>query len=330
MMIPSFPEFVPVSLEHRDELIPFFSTMDDGMCENTFASLFLDSYKYRYDISRFSEHTYLVLGMELTEPKSLCTRLGLTCRFLRILGDFPAAQDLRALLSHPVMKDCCRLRNIPERIAKNEGNALLPPEFTVLLDRGNCDYLYDRRELAELKGKAFHKKKNLVNQFNNSYSSQVCAITNETVTDALAVLNAWKGSRLARGEQDEGDFLQCSLALQYRRELRLSGIIVYADGKPAGFSLGETICGGTMYDCHFEKGVEGVHGIYQMVNMCTAKSLPETVRLINREQDLGDEGLRQAKMTYRPCGMVNKYQTALLADIPARLEKFAESCYNED
>ena len=58
---------------------------------------------------------------------------------------------------------------------------------------------------------------------------------------------------------------------------------------------------------HFEKGDNNYKGVYQFINNETAKNLPETVLYINREQDLGDEGLRQAKMTYRPCGFINKY-----------------------
>ena len=309
MSIPCFPEFIPVSFEQKDELLPFFATLTDGICENTFASLFLDSYKYRYNISRFAEHTYIVTGIEPTEPKMLCAKLGLVCRFCYILGDWPTDDEIESIASDTHMKCCCYIRNIPKRVIESRQQLFEQRNLHPELDRDNSDYLYNKTELAELKGKAFHKKKNLVNQFNTAYQSELKVIDDTTVPDALAVLNAWKTDRT-----DEGDFLQCSLALQYRKELQLSGIIVYVDGKPAGFSLGETIGGGTMYDVHFEKGIDSVHGIYQAVNQQTALSLPPQVTLINREQDLGDEGLRQAKMTYRPCGMVEKYKVCLFTE----------------
>jgi len=313
MAIPFFPEFIPVSFEQKDELLPFFATLTDGICENTFASLFLDSYKYRYNISRFAQHTYIVTGIEPTEPKMLCTKLGLVCRFCSILGDWPTDEEMTRIAAEEHMNCCCYIRNISKQVIEENKILFEKKNLHPELDRDNCDYLYNKTELAELKGKAFHKKKNLVNQFNTAYQSKVASIDDATIPDALSVLNAWKNDRLSRGE-DEGDFLQCSLALQYRKELQLSGIVVYADGKPAGFSLGEKIGGGTMYDTHFEKGIDAVHGIYQVVNQQTALSLPEQVTLINREQDLGDEGLRQAKMTYRPCGMVEKYKVCLFSE----------------
>ena len=318
MSIPVFPEFIPVAFEQKDELLPFFATLNDGICENTFASLYLDSYKYRYNISRFvskktlqaQSRTYIVTGIEPTSPKTLCAQLGLVCRFCYILGDFPSKEELMEIFSDKHMACCCYIRNIPKRTVEEKKDLFQEMNYHAEYDRDNSDYLYDRVALSELKGKAFHKKKNLVNQFNNSYAKLVKVIDESTVPDAFAVLNFWKADRLSRGE-DEGDFLQCSLALQYRNELALAGIIVYADGKPAGFSLGETIGGGTMYDTHFEKGVESFHGIYQALNQEQALALPERVLQINREQDLGDEGLRQAKMTYRPNGMVEKYKVCL-------------------
>ena len=80
------------------------------------------------------------------------------------------------------------------------------------------------------------------------------------------------------------------------------------DGRPAGYTLGEEIAGGTTYLIHFEKAVPGYKGLYQFINMSFAGILPDKYVTINREQDLGDEGLRQAKLSYRPCGFVKKYR----------------------
>jgi hypothetical protein len=63
-----------------------------------------------------------------------------------------------------------------------------------------------------------------------------------------------------------------------------------------------------MFAVHFEKGIEDYKGIYQFINQAFAQALPSYFKSINREQDLGDEGLRQAKMTYRPSSFVNKYR----------------------
>ncbi|GHU99931.1 hypothetical protein FACS189483_09680 [Spirochaetia bacterium] len=79
------------------------------------------------------------------------------------------------------------------------------------------------------------------------------------------------------------------------------------EGRPAAYCLGESLARGRMFAVHFEKGIDEYKGIYQYINQAFAASLPGYYTHINREQDLGDEGLRQAKETYRPVGFVRKY-----------------------
>jgi hypothetical protein len=87
----------------------------------------------------------------------------------------------------------------------------------------------------------------------------------------------------------------------------MEGALFYADKKPVGWCLGEQIASGRIFTVHFEKGLDGYKGIYQYINQAFAASMPEHITHINREQDLGNLGLRQAKMTYRPSGFVRKY-----------------------
>ena len=283
----------------RGELLPFFQKQTDGLCECTFASLLLDNYTYRYKISRASDDTVLLLGHDADG-----------IRFLSLMGAFPDREMLRTILASAEVRPCAYIKNLSERHMTEGAGILSALGLSPRLDRDNCDYLYRREDLALLRGKALHKKKNHVNGFHAAHTAEVRAIDDTTTSDALEILHRWRDVRLERGEND-GDFLVCSIAVQFRAQLELSGIIVYADGKPAGFSLGELVAGGTMFVTHFEKGIDGVHGIYQAVNNEQAKSLPDSVTFINREQDLGDEGLRQAKMTYRPCAFVNKYRAEL-------------------
>jgi hypothetical protein len=132
----------------------------------------------------------------------------------------------------------------------------------------------------------------------------VRAITRENVKEVKAVLNTWERLHAADGVTD---YEACTLALDHREELGLDGLLVYVDGKPGAFSLGETMAAGSMYCVHFEKGLDVHKGVYQFINQQEALALPESVVYINREQDVGDEGLRQAKMTYRPVKFVEKY-----------------------
>jgi hypothetical protein len=121
----------------------------------------------------------------------------------------------------------------------------------------------------------------------------------------VEVLDRWKEEK---GE--EGDYRSAREALEQFQDLGMEGALYFIDGKPAGWCLGEGLAGGSIFAIHFEKAAGGYKGMYQYMNQAFAAALPGYYTHINREQDLGDEGLRQAKMTYRPVGFVRKYTGA--------------------
>ena len=90
--------------------------------------------------------------------------------------------------------------------------------------------------------------------------------------------------------------------------LELTGCITYVDGTPAAYSLGESINRGNSFVVQFEKAIGDYKGIYQFINQSFASMIDEKHIYINREQDLGNPGLRQAKMSYRPDYFVTKYK----------------------
>ncbi|MDR1785803.1 MAG: phosphatidylglycerol lysyltransferase domain-containing protein [Spirochaetaceae bacterium] len=291
--VPAYPDFAPVALDMGGELDHFCKNLADGVCEFVFANLFLCRNKYEYRISRL-ERGYVLSGVEHEGGAS-----GFLGSFFSVLGDLPPAAVIGELLgSHRFWK------SLTEAQHESVAPFLAERGFRVELNRDNFDYLYLRTDLAELRGKKFHKKKNLVNAFNAAYSAEVRPITGDNTGDVMAVLNTWE--RLHAGD-GVTDYEPCSQAVAHMHELGLDGILVYVDGQPAAFSLGEPMAGGTMYCVHFEKGIDSYKGIYQFVNQQEALALGESITYINREQDVGDEGLRQAKMTYRPVKFVQKY-----------------------
>jgi len=126
------------------------------------------------------------------------------------------------------------------------------------------------------------------------------------IPDALAVLEHWK-----KDKGEEGDYVASREALELFSELNQQGAVYYVNKRPAGYCMGESVSNGTMFAIHFEKGLEQYKGIYQYINQAFAASLPPEFIMLNREQDLGNEGMRQAKMTYRPAGFVKKYRGEL-------------------
>jgi len=119
------------------------------------------------------------------------------------------------------------------------------------------------------------------------------------------LLRRWRDER-----DNPGDYEAAKVALEKMWDLQLCGGIYHVDGKPAGYSLGEELARGKSFVVHFEKAVNVRQhkGLYQFINQAFASILPEKYDTINREQDLGNKGLRHAKESYNPIGFVKKYR----------------------
>ncbi len=286
--IPAFPNFEPISSYMHDELHPFLNNLLGGISEFTFLSLLMHQKKYNYEISALGNKVYALTGKD---------KEGF---FFTVVGGCPGKSNALQLI-----EKFKRWKNISEDVCESCKEVFASLGFELIDDRDNADYLYFREKLASLAGKSLHKKRNLANNFEKTYNCEVRPLDITTAADAGDVLDEWQ---MTRPEGLASDYEQCFSALSLLAFTEQYGWIVYANGKPVGWALGEYIASGNMFVVHFEKGLDEYKGVYQFVNRATAQNLPETVTYINREQDLGDEGLRQAKMTYRPAGFVNKYQ----------------------
>ena len=164
----------------------------------------------------------------------------------------------------------------------------------------------ERTETTKLElAKKFHKKKNMLNIFIRNNECQAKPLLEEYRNDALQILERWNDQH---GGQN--DFLAAKEALEKMWPLQLCGGIFYIEEQPVAYCLGEEFALGESFVIHFEKAVleEGFKGVYQYINQAFASILPEKYKTVNREQDLGDPGLRHAKMSYRPVDFVKKYK----------------------
>ena len=277
---------------------PRLSLTPDGVSEFTFSGLYLFRNRYQYRISKLEDKTLIISGLQPPHAAGEQAR-----KFFMTPCAVPGRGVLKELFkNHDYWKNISDSLLIPQRKRLEEWG------IEIAEDRNNFDYLYLRTDLAELAGKKYHKKRNLIAQFQKLYTHEKKPLNAELVPQALEILEGWK-----QGREDESDYHACREALESFEEITMKGMVFYVDGKPAALCLGEPIARGRYFTVQFEKCLEGYKGIYQFINQAFAASLPEYFTHINREQDLGDEGLRQAKMTYRPSGFVRKYTGHLKA-----------------
>ncbi len=280
--IPLYPHACELTLDLRSFLHNRLRTLPERVSEFTFANLYLFREKHQYRLTMLANDLPAIIGKDGNDP------------FFMLPFGLPDAQTLSQLFTdHPTMK--C--------VTDSQKTVLERLGYTVVEDRDNFDYLYCRADLANLQGRKFSKKRNMVNAFinNNEYTGK--PLLDEHIPEALSILEQWKEEH---GE--EGDYGAAREALEKSWDLQLCGGIYYVENRPAAYSLGEELANSTCFVIHFEKAVQGYKGLYQFINQSFAAILPGIYDTINREQDLGDEGLRHAKESYQPSGFVKKYR----------------------
>lgn len=289
-MVPNYPEFAPISLDMRAELHPWFLRLEAGLSEFTFSNIWLFRHNYHYQVSRFGEGLYLLTGSKHGRS------------FVSAPWGLPSREIFTKLLE---TQDY--FKNLSEAQAEAFGPQLADWGYEVREDRDNWDYLYDSHEMATLEGKKFHKKRNHVHQFHAAYPTgfegRDLSSSDADTEAALDLLERWQSHR-----EDRSDYLPSRDAVLHREELELQGRIWTHDGKTIAFAQGEPTQKGGAFTIHFEKADGEYKGVYQAIFLDWAQTLKESWPLINREQDLGEPGLRQAKETYRPVGYVRKFQ----------------------
>ncbi len=192
-----------------------------------------------------------------------------------------------------------------------ELETLFPDTFDIRFRRDSFDYVYEIDKLADLKGRKYHRKRNHYNNFCKRMPDfYVEPVSAENIEDAKEFITKWYADRLA--QSPENDYNSEQLALQkcyqnYER-LNLESLLLYHDGNILAFTMGSRISPNT-FDVHFEKARWDVEGAYTAINSEFAKYIrskyPE-VEFLNREEDMGLEGLRKAKESYFPHHMVEK------------------------
>jgi hypothetical protein len=193
----------------------------------------------------------------------------------------------------------------PEEFEELE--CMFPGEFEIEYEREYADYVYEAEKLRTLSGKKYHGKKNHVNRFKKTYENwEYVSLNKDNVEEAFQLLLEWKNLNLCHENHDKN--AESCVACNYLRlleELGVVGGILRVDGKAVAFTIGDQVCDDTMV-VHIEKALTEYDGAYAMINQQFVEHECAHVTYVNREDDMGDEGLRKAKLSYHPVFFVEK------------------------
>ena len=303
-------QFKRAELENQEIISHYFEHHTSRSCERTFANVYLWSRQYPVKwaiiknalVFKSEDENHVSFAYPAGAPEDVKNALEEMMEYSKAKG--------RPFLMYNVT---------PEYFAQLE--EWYPGRFQIEYDRDSADYVYESEKLATLSGKKLHGKRNHINKFKKTYNYEYTPITADRIQECLDLEAEWcKANNCDQHEGTGNERRALVYALHNFEELGLTGGILHVDGKIAAFTFGMPINQDT-FGVHVEKADTSIDGAYAMINYEFANHIPEQYVYLNREEDLGIEGLRKAKLSYQPAIILEKY-VACLKDEPVEAIKW--------
>jgi hypothetical protein len=287
-------DFKPIEIQDKPLFDEFLRKDPPRISELTFTNLFIWRHHYRPAWLQWNECLLIIFHPQTGTTYGLAP-FG--------PGDKKSALDV---LSEEIAKQTSDVRicRVEEEFIRNH---IDPAKYAVVNDRDNSDYVYLAKDLINLSGNKYHRKKNHLNQFIKNYAFEYHPLNTELVKRVLGMQEAWCQIRECVEKPDllAEDFAVREALTGYE-ELGYHGGAILINSVVEAFSLGEALNGDTAV-IHIEKANPEILGLYAAINQLFCLNAWPEVTYINREQDMGVEGLRKAKESYYPHHMVDKY-----------------------
>ncbi|MCF0142791.1 MAG: GNAT family N-acetyltransferase [Parasporobacterium sp.] len=299
-------QFHPVTLEDLDWIRSLEAACELTISDQTFGISFVGSATYQTQVAgllgsivyRYEEAGILYFSYPLGPDP------------------VPAAEEILHYMKHcerPAYMSPIDFNGRKQLLAMDRDDLLVSP------GRDYFDYLYRTEDLRELKGKRYASKRNHIHRFTENGEWSYEPLDRENFADCLATLKDWHDRKSQADDDpdllDEYDMesLEIHKALNNLDDLGFWGGVIRREGQVIAFSVCEELNPDTMV-VHFEKARADIQGAFQIINRETAAHADPRYLYVNREDDLGIPGLRQAKESYHPFCLRRKY-TAQISDV---------------
>ena len=296
--LPEFPEFKEFSLEEKPLLETAFFKFPPVISEFTFTNLFIWRQAYQLRISRLKNFICLL------------SNKGDESFFFPPIGEGDRVESFRSLLRYHQERGMSpKIARIPESMVtqidwKEHG-------MQVDLDPDQSDYVYLTKDLINLEGRKYHRKRNHIKQFKEKYAYQYLSLTPEWISECLRLETEWCDLRHCEAVPGlANESVAIKEALTQFDQLGMKAAAILIDGKLEAFTLGEPLNPETVV-IHIEKANPAFEGLYPLINQTFLEKEWSEYLYVNREQDLGEEGLRKAKESYFPNHLIHKYTITL-------------------
>lgn len=287
----SFKKPVIEDKEWVDECLKYVNSFN---CEYTFGNLLVWSTAYSTGICRYKD--FLMCRWGKSNDYMYSVPIG--------TGDFKDAVE-------QIIHDAKSFGLTPTIYGVTENYKKLidkyfPDQFTYEGDDGYNDYIYSVEKMAELRGKKYHGKRNHITNFKKNNPDWSFEILNkDNINECITLHTEW----IKEHEDDEDysfEFEAVLTAFENYEKLGFVGGLIRVDGKVIAYTMGERHSD-RLFVTHFEKAPADVQGAYPIINQEFTKNCLMNYEYVNREEDLGLEGLRKAKQSYNPEIILEKY-----------------------
>lgn len=291
----SIIEFKRPQLEDKDIITSKFHAYCSRSCERTFVNVFLWARYYQVEFAMVADTVVFKLeqyGLAFSYPVGAIESVKIAIEKLK---EYSEAKG------QPF-----QLYNVTEDMF-SQIEEWYPEEYIIEYNRDMADYVYECEKLTTLAGKKLHGKRNHINKFKATYENWVYeTLTEANLEECFQMALKWREVNECDGDEDKINEMAVTMnSLRLFKELELQGGILRVNGEIVAFTLGEKLCGDT-FVVHIEKAFADIQGAYPMINQQFVAHECQAYRYINREEDTGSEGLRKAKLSYRPAFLVEK------------------------
>ena len=294
-------DFINVCSKNQETVSSFLGMHPQQLCGYTHATLEAWKAFVSYDHGLSEPETMLIAYRPFLEAPPI---------LLQPIGALSPAFQNRIFHEAEALDPPLKIMGVTDRFIERHPEFV--SRFSIRDERNFANYLYRTEDLANLRGRKYSKKRNLISQARNLYSWKAHTLTEDMADECFAVLESIKIEENPVMEgMSERELWALETTLRNFQRLRQQGILITVDGRPVAFSIFEAT-NSTTATIHFERALRSYKGLYQVINQEAACVIEaQGFEFINREEDVGDAGLRAAKLSYYPFELVTAWELTL-------------------
>lgn len=313
-------EFRPVRLEDRATIERFTMSSDITNCDLSFANMFC--WQEVYHSAWAIVDGFLVIRFHIDGGD----RLG----YMQPVGEEDCARIIPAL-REDAHAHGQRLRIIG---LTDRGREMIRQmhigQFAFESDRALEDYVYAADDLRNLPGRRYQPKRNHINRFMAEYPDyRYEELTPDRFDECMQLEREWRRNHEGHTSELCAEQRAMQRAFAHFAELGMTGGCIYVGERMVAFTYGSAVNDHT-FDTHVEKADTDYDGAFTVINCLFARHLPERFTLINREEDLGIEGLRRAKLSYHPAVIQHKFTAIHLHPDELACKELWQTCFGDE